>query len=277
MKKEAARRAELRKLPRPVFDGFADSQRTHQSVWGDPAMAVKICTDREPCCALVTLYAKMGLHRYNLLHRTNLEFVKVEKYNYFIPMLTTVYYITFVASDPATSLTQIFQTRVGEADRSMFALSCSIARRLGDDEKPSDTPSFFRPNLPEWPLENDPFDQFYVPDESEVQCIDWVRLYLELAVVISDRSQSHDLTSLEIVKVAIDASTSMEEEGLNYAKNATVYIRYKDYCEARVGKDVDRIAIVRRSYDDVLGLFHLEGQSSPGSESLFIEYYDAGK
>ncbi|VVB13159.1 unnamed protein product [Arabis nemorensis] len=65
-----------------------------------------------------------------------------------------------------------------------------------------------------------------------------------------------------MVKLAFDTQV----EGLNFTQNATVYIRYKDSCAARVGKDVDRIAIVRRSFDELTGRFTVEGQSSPAPE-----------
>ncbi|XP_010412935.1 PREDICTED: uncharacterized protein LOC104699308 [Camelina sativa] len=67
-----------------------------------------------------------------------------------------------------------------------------------------------------------------------------------------------DLSDLKIVNVAIDTSQDLSE-GLN-AKNATVYISYKDSCEARVGKDVDRIAIVRRTFCERTRQFTLRGR-----------------
>ncbi|CAA7040368.1 unnamed protein product [Microthlaspi erraticum] len=51
--------------------------------------------------------------------------------------------------------------------------------------------------------------------------------------------KNHDLSSLKIVQVAIDTSTSTTKD-VRKAKNAIVYIRYTDSCEARVGMDVDR-------------------------------------
>ncbi|CAH8265302.1 unnamed protein product [Arabidopsis lyrata] len=112
--------------------------------------------------------------------------------------------------------------------------------------------------MPEWPTE-DPFDngkRFYVLKNSEMQDNDWIRLYLELAVAkyTSDKKDP-DLSNLKIVNVAIDIQDL--NEGLN-AKNATVYISYKD--EARVGKDVDRIAIARRNFDERTGCFSLMGK-----------------
>ncbi|VVB13158.1 unnamed protein product [Arabis nemorensis] len=165
MQREMATRDKLFKLARPKFDGFADRQSSHESFWGDPAMAVEICSDRRPCRALVTLYAEIGLHRYNLLHRTNFKFLRVEKYNYFIPLPITTYFITFLAIDPAASShPQTFQTKVGEYVKTTFALSVYIARRLGDDLEEQT----YQLALPKWPPEN----QFYMPDASELQRYD---------------------------------------------------------------------------------------------------------
>ncbi|CAB68127.1 putative protein [Arabidopsis thaliana] len=105
-------------------------------------------------------------------------------------------------------------------------------------------------SLPEFPLEN-PFEnrnRFYVvDDESELRANDWIRLYLELSVAISDRTTTdHDLSGLRIVSVAIQTMEPPSESSLT-AKNATVYIRYIDFCKARCGQNLDRIAVVRRN------------------------------
>ena len=88
---------------------------------------------------------------------------------------------------------------------------------------------------------------------------DWIRLYLELAVAASNRDtlENHLVSNLKIVKVAID--TTSTQEGLDLF--AIVYIRYKDSCEARVGKDVDRVAVVRRFFNEGMGSFSLVGQN----------------
>jgi len=96
--------------------------------------------------------------------------------------------------------------------------------------------------------------------DSELQAnIDWIRLYLELAVATTDRNREASdfgLSNLEIVNVAVDA------EGLLNARNAIFYIRYKDLYEARLGNaDFDRIAIVRRIFDEDTGRFTLVGQN----------------
>lgn len=84
---------------------------------------------------------------------------------------------------------------------------------------------------------------------------DWIRLYLELAIATTTHRSYRKYYG------------TCEWGGLN-AKNAVFYIRYKDSCEARVGKDVDRIAIVRRAFNDRTGCFSLAGQNLSAEEII---------
>ncbi|EOA18325.1 hypothetical protein CARUB_v10006844mg, partial [Capsella rubella] len=103
--------------------------------------------------------------------------------------------------------------------------------------------------------------------ESELEQNDWIRLYLELAVAATHKNtgRNHDLSNLKILKVAIETPEDLEppNEGSLSAITALVYIRYEDSCESRVGKDVDRIAIVKRTYSEHHGSFVLEGWNKP--------------
>lgn len=106
----------------------------------------------------------------------------------------------------------------------------------------------------------------------EVQENDWIRLYLELAVAktVKKRGETHSLTTLKILKVATESTRDLPpfKKGLA-AFDATFYIRYEDSCEARVGKDVHRIALVRRILDDETEKLHLVGchQSTAAMEA----------
>ncbi|CAH8391339.1 unnamed protein product [Eruca vesicaria subsp. sativa] len=232
-----------------------------------PGLIEHICNDT--CSPLVLLYSQLGLHRYNLLQGKNLQLSSVRKYNKSIGSTTPSYYITLVAVDPATQLLQTFQTRVDELRSGQFVLDCSIARPLGETEikKSSEWPPKPVEDLlhtfPEWPPKN-PFKKSkrcYVLKKSELrENDDWIRLYLELAVATSNRGdtlENHLVSNLKIVKVAID--TTSTQEGLDLF--AIVYIRYKDSCKARVGKDVDRVAVVRRFFNEGMGAFSLVGQN----------------
>ncbi|CAN7043614.1 unnamed protein product [Brassica oleracea var. botrytis] len=231
-----------------------------------PGLIEFICNDT--CSPLILLYAKLGLHRYNLVQGKNLELSSVKKYNQSMGSAASSYYITLVAIDPATQLLQTFQTRVNELRYGELVLDCCIARPLGEthicgikkssDHKPVE--DLFH-TFPEWPPKN-PFkksNRCYVLKKSELrENDDWIRLYLELAVATTNRNtlENHLVSNLKIVKVAIDTST---QEGLDLF--AIVYIRYKDSCEARVGKDVDRVAVVRRFFNEGMGSFSLVGQN----------------
>ncbi|XP_013588199.1 PREDICTED: UPF0725 protein At1g19060-like isoform X3 [Brassica oleracea var. oleracea] len=191
-----------------------------------PGLTEHICNDT--CSPLILLYAKLGLHRYNLV-----------------------------------------QTRVNELRYGELVLECCTARPLGEthicgikkssDHKPVED---LLHTFPEWPPKN-PFKKSkrcYVLKKSELrENDDWIRLYLELAVATTNRNtlENHLVSNLKIVKVAID--TTSTQEGLDLF--AIVYIRYKDSCEARVGKDVDRVAVVRRFFNEGMGSFSLVGQN----------------
>ncbi|KFK35460.1 hypothetical protein AALP_AA5G286900 [Arabis alpina] len=162
-----------------------------------------------PCLGLVTLYARMGLHRYNFLEETNYEFVAVKFYNQTRHAGAGSYYITFDAKDPAADEYPTFQTRLTNSERQA----------------------------------ND----------------DWITLYLKLEVAPTHGDPDH--STLRIVNVAMDARVYAKGDGRLNSINATIYISYKDLCEKRVGKDFDRIAVVKSSYNHKSGCFTLLGRN----------------
>ncbi|KAJ0257816.1 hypothetical protein HA466_0086190 [Hirschfeldia incana] len=212
-----------------------------------PGLIEYICND-DTCPPLLLLYAKLGLHRYNLLQGKNLQLSSVKKYNRSMGSAASSYYITLVAIDPATQLLQTFQARVGELRFGELVLDCSIARPLGEThicgiKKSSEWPPKPVEDLlhtfPEWPRKN-PFKKSKRFTASN-----------------RDTLENHLVSNLKIVKVAID--TTSTQEGLDLF--AIVYIRYKDSCKARVGKDVDRVAVVRRFFNERMEAFSLVGQN----------------
>jgi uncharacterized protein (TIGR01572 family) len=116
----------------------------------------------------------------------------------------------------------------------------------------------------DWPPEN-PFEHSKLLNYYELQeDNDWIRLYLELAVATTNRGTIRDLddlSNLKIIQVAIDTTPQDVDLVFNRTYFAIVYIQYKDSCEARVGKDVDRVAIVRRAFDEQRGCFSLVGKT----------------
>ncbi|CAN8245605.1 unnamed protein product [Cochlearia groenlandica] len=231
--------------------------------YGDRGLNEKICSDGiRPCSGLVKLYAMFGLHRYNLLHGKNYKLIRVEKYAYRGLIPITPYYITFSAKHFDDGSEQTFITKVDQNIIGKLILTCYIATPKGCE--PYEL-NLRQPRLkigdvkfPEWPPQN-PFennDLFYVLTKSELQENEWIRLYLELAVVASNpyNRRNPDLSGLEIVKVATNTSHLCSE-------NATFYISYKDHCEVRVGTNVDRIAVVERSFNRETQCFTLVGQN----------------
>ncbi|KAL1209497.1 hypothetical protein V5N11_022838 [Cardamine amara subsp. amara] len=224
-----------------------------------------VCKSWRPCPDIVSAYARLGLDRYNMLNRTKFQLVRVRKY-----VMTTTpvacYYITLQAIDPTSCSprTRIFQICVGELYRHRLSVHCTVARRRGtvDTNEYSGPASKFYDvlarSLLEWPPHN-PFQKSLVKEQDKDQ--DWIRLYLELAVATTFRSNTKiNPSKLEILKVAIETMKDANE-GPDADSVIVLYIRYKDLCEARVGKNVDRVAIVRRRFNKVTGWFSLEGKT----------------
>ncbi|EOA17157.1 hypothetical protein CARUB_v10005425mg [Capsella rubella] len=232
-----------------------------------------ICNDRwSPCNGLVRLYARMGLHRYNFLQGKNLQFSHVKKYNMTTAAAACSYYITLVAKDLDSSKLLYFQTRVNEESFCKLILSCDIARPRGTNTEYgaiTEHYCYLKSSVPKCPPEDifENRNRFYLVKESELEENDWIRLYLELAVATThtNTGRDHDLSNLKILKVAIETPEDLEppNEGSLSAITALVYIRYEDSCESRVGKDVDRIAYVKRTFSKHHGSFVLEGRNKP--------------
>ncbi|XP_024013292.1 UPF0725 protein At1g02770 [Eutrema salsugineum] len=221
------------------------------SVYG---LNVTVCKKRSSCPLLVYLYTCMGLHRYNFLKGTKFVVSRVNKYVRTTQTAAKSYYITLDAKEPASSSsssppqTSTFQIKVSEGSHGRFSLGCYTARIRGDTSGDRETNAVYIPGksyflgnyLPQWPPEN-PFEQF---------C-----LLPQLMGTIGKNLRTLMICILWTNVVAIDG------EGL-YAKNATFYIRFKDLFRARLGQNdkVDRVAIIRRRYDEDTGAFSLEGQ-----------------
>ncbi|CAN6929616.1 hypothetical protein Bca4012_099389 [Brassica carinata] len=233
-----------------------------------------ICNNQYfPCRSFVRLYAKMGLHGYNLFQGKNLQFSGVNRYNNSLRPAASSYYITLDAKDPTIGLVQTFQTTVSEVSFGELILSCKVARpygetntiHIGEENKRNNQMhiSLLGRMMPKLPQHN-PFqktNRSYVLNKSELQDHDCISLYLELAIATTHRHSSRDpdLSNLEILEVAIESTQDLEpSEALGSASDAIFYIRYKDL--SRVKSDVDCIAIVRRICHEQTGTFRLVGQ-----------------
>uniref|UniRef100_M4EPL8 Uncharacterized protein n=1 Tax=Brassica campestris TaxID=3711 RepID=M4EPL8_BRACM len=246
-----------------------------------------------PNCALVKLYAKLGLHRYNWLEGTNFQLDRLKRFN--MGSAATAYYITLVARLPTSDLQQIFQVVVEEERLGILDLTCRHSRPQVTESSNKETP-FLRPHRQRvsisyknrlldwpsseiaWPSSDIAFSdtkRFYVLNESELRCSDWISLYVELAICTSHRRiRARDLSKfeLEIVQVAIESLDDKEPPSLK-SKAVVIYITYKDLVKSlRIGEPCLCKAVVRRVVNETKGILSIQGQqwrSRKSSKLLF--------
>ncbi|KAF8089687.1 hypothetical protein N665_0499s0015 [Sinapis alba] len=230
----------------------------------------------------IVLYARLGIHKYNMIQGSNLKLHGIEKFNMYRKVPYSIHYVTAVAKDPAAGGSLVtFQTSFYEEGFDVKRLTCLIARpKPGphDDQaysplaksEPIDTSG-----LPDWPGENafDDKKHYYVVKKSEIRKNDWIRLYLELAFYTANIClQNLDLSKLVIIKVAVytssDESIVVPNERLN-ARKAIFYIKYK-YCPHGCKRRRDRIAIVRRNLDKFSGNITLTFEGTCGWRRTFL-------
>ncbi|CAH2076359.1 unnamed protein product [Thlaspi arvense] len=113
-----------------VLDLFGFDLEGIYAPQGTGVMTSTYCEDKDGfrCPGIVGLYARLGLHRYNLLEGTNLELTRVIKFNQLIHCLSS-YFITLLACDPVRGSNNIvFQVEVDEDKHHCLGLTVSIAR-----------------------------------------------------------------------------------------------------------------------------------------------------
>ncbi|CAH8299515.1 unnamed protein product [Eruca vesicaria subsp. sativa] len=189
----------------------------------------------------VDLYARLGLHRYNLLEGTNFQVTDLIKYNMESNCLST-YYMTLVATEPATGSVQTFQVLVDEHMFGRLDLTVPVARIRGINctlstveplmLQDQDERVLYKDELFEWPSK-DAFNdrkRFYMVEEAEVRDNEWICLYLKLVLCCKDKKlKASHLSKLKILKVWIEATID-EAEPPNArlkAKSALVYITFR--------------------------------------------------
>ncbi|CAF2260782.1 unnamed protein product [Brassica rapa] len=229
--------------------------------------------------ALVKLYAKLGLHRYNWLEGTNFELDSLMQFN--MRSAASPYYMTLVARLPSSGLQQIFQVLVEEERLGILDLTCPISRPQGTETSKKESTPFLRPHsepvstnyqdrllgwtrnksaIP-WPSAfSDTKQRFYMLNESELQC-DWISLYVKLAICTSHRkTTAEELNNfeLEIVQVAIESLDDKEPPSLK-SKAAVIYVAYKNLAKARTGEHYHYQAVVRRVIDQTMGTLSIQG------------------
>ncbi|KAL0760137.1 hypothetical protein Bca101_076287 [Brassica carinata] len=187
-----------------------------------------------PHPVMVNLYAKVGLHRYNMFKETNFQLDSLVKFNMLQHCLSS-FYITLLAHDPALHpLEKTFQVKVVNPKKPFVAHFHDAAKEDGK--------------------------RFYLVKESEWQANDWIPMYLELVICADARlvAKRDVVSKLEILEVAIETGIEDVEppnERLK-ATRANVYIKFKglaNVCSPRmifeIGEHVERKAVVRRVLD----------------------------
>ncbi|CAH8383451.1 unnamed protein product [Eruca vesicaria subsp. sativa] len=209
---------------------------------------------------LVELYAKLGLHRYNMFKETNYQLDFLVKFN-MLQKFLPVFYMTLLAHDPALDpLKKTFQVEVDEHEVNSLNITCSISRvkdevsprrpyvprffHLDAAEKEED--GLFKGDLPDWPSDDALNDakRFYLVKKSEWQSNDWISMYVDV------------FSKLEILDVAIETGIEDVEppnERLK-ATSANVYIKFKGLANVcspgfESGEHVVCKAVVRRVLD----------------------------
>ncbi|KAF2562738.1 hypothetical protein F2Q70_00018818 [Brassica cretica] len=170
---------------------------------------------RYPNRVLVNLYARLGLHRYNLSEGTNLEFHHLKKFNTSMNFISS-YRITLVAYDPATTSLVTFLVGVSEQIYGRLNLMVFIARPQANSPSPLrkeavwpqlgiTNDAYYDKGFPFWPTDFDDTERFYLLKDPELQGNDWIRLYLELALCSNDRNiPERHVSQLQIVRVAVE-------------------------------------------------------------------------
>ncbi|KFK32194.1 hypothetical protein AALP_AA6G209700 [Arabis alpina] len=213
------------------------------------------CETPNDCPLIVDLYARIGLHRYNMLQGSNLQLHHIEKYNMEGYSLSSAsYYITLIAEDPATHSFIPFQTSSHENRKHELRVGFYIARPQDTGTKGTlwhdrTAPQFYNIRLPKWQSDID-IKHFYLMEESELKENDWIHLYLELGFVTTNRQiTSPKLSDLKIVEVMVDTEENVQlpNERLKGFKDATFYIKYDQVLGE--GKVCKRRAIIRRIVD----------------------------
>ncbi|KAF8081660.1 hypothetical protein N665_0872s0007 [Sinapis alba] len=228
------------------------------------------CEGKNPRYAypqLVKRYAKLGVHRYNLLEGKNLKLCNLKSFNMRINCGASSYYITLDARSEGFNKKFPFQVLVNERMIGCLDLAVAIARPrvwprpyLRRHCVPKLDIEFIP--LPDWPPEIAFSDakRFYMVNESELQNNGWISLYLELALVSHVRDLTdHYLSQLEIVQVAVETVDDVKPPTLD-SKKVVIYIAYKDFAKAETGEPCDSKAIVRRVFNESTGDFKFVGK-----------------
>ncbi|CAL9236304.1 unnamed protein product [Arabidopsis halleri] len=222
------------------------------------------------CCPYDTLFAKAGLHCYNLEKGKNLQFKTVVKVNAEIGSLYNSY-STSEVMDPVNNSLHTFQTLVTDAgfdNKARLILITKICRikpqvpGIGDANvfwNFDAIDDFYKGDMPDWPL-NDEFTkgdkllQLYEVKESELRDNEWISLYAEAALFSEWHSDMSAYTPFEMKKVVVQTKEDVDSSMKLKSSNAIFYMSFK----VREGPDCR--GIVRKTSDGRTGHMRLEAR-----------------
>ncbi|KAL0740123.1 hypothetical protein Bca4012_081636 [Brassica carinata] len=221
------------------------------------------------CTPYDTLFAKTGLHCYNLEKGKKYQLKSVVKVNAEIASLFNSYSTSEVV-DPVDNSLHTFQTLVTDAGKekkaSLILLTkiCRIKPQvpgLGDatvfwDFNAID--DFYKTDMPDWPF-NDGLDNphLYEVKESELLDNEWLYLYSEAALFSEWHCEMSDYTPFEMKKVMVQTKEDDVESSMKLkSSNAIFYMIFK----VRGGGGPVCRGIVRKTSDGRTGHMRLEAR-----------------
>ncbi|KAG7574172.1 Protein MS5 [Arabidopsis suecica] len=204
---------------------------------------------REPFGPPIPLFARLGLHCYNLQKGTDLQFVAVHKIYIRITSICS-YLVTLEVLDPIRNSCCEFETDVRHAVENIDCLSAIITRCSLTTPQTSVEEGlcygfnkdvvdfFFKGAMPEWMPEGALTEteklQCYEMKESEVEEEkEWLHLYAELALFSLWQSKLEELESakpFDLRKIIVRTKEDVEPKKKVKAENAIFYISFKTRC-----------------------------------------------
>ncbi|KAJ4872238.1 UPF0725 protein EMB2204 [Raphanus sativus] len=189
---------------------------------------------RYPNHVLVNLYARLGLHHFNLSQGSNFRVPSPEEIQHMTMNYISSYRITWwvgVSEQAYGRLNLMVFVARPQADRPP---SNEVVRPLGVTNDPFKPDACDDNGFPFWPTDFNDTKRFHLLKESELQGNDCIRLYLELALCANDRNipDSH-VSQLQIVRVAMETFGGCGRHKCQFLHNV------KGLPVARVGEDVE--------------------------------------
>ncbi|KFK36917.1 hypothetical protein AALP_AA4G189500 [Arabis alpina] len=216
------------------------------------------------CSNYDLIFAKVGLHCYNIEKGKNLQLKSVLKVNAEAISLYNSYSTSQVI-DPVDNSLHIFQAHVndpGNKNNAGLVIRTKICRikpqvpGLGDATTIWNFDAidkFYKGNLPDWP----PGDKLHLYEvkESELRDNDWLYLYAEVALFSKWQcNEMSDHTPFEMKKVVVQTQEDVESSMMLKSSNAIFYMTFK----TRGGTDCR--GIIRKTSDGITGHLSLEAR-----------------